>query len=457
MESRLWPGRWALRLVRAPHLPSSGLPRHTPPLQQPPFQRAPACRRLEPAQRQPAASLGGPGSRRSWGGAGESARIAQGERPSPGSSGFCALLLRRFSPLPPPPPPPPRRGDALRGTLSRHKPRRGFAGSGRTFPREAVEMAAAAATLQEASERHCWVCFATEGDDRSAEWVCPCRCKGSTKWIHQACLQRWLDEKQKGNSIGSVSCPQCGTEYCIVFPKVGPVVYFLQQVDRILSKVSPFAAAGIVVGTLYWSAVTYGAVTVMQVVGHKKGLDVMERADPLFLLMGLPTIPVMLVLGKMIRWEDYVLRVWRKYSSKLQILHSWVPGCQHVQIPSIPLAEFTPPEGPPVPIFSFFFPPPPPGGDHLSISRTLCGALVLPTIASLVGRVTFRRVNSNLQRTILGGIAFVAIKGALKVYFRQQQYLIQANRRILNFVEKEDVEKDLVQPEEDSGSEVGLS
>ncbi|XP_026550051.1 E3 ubiquitin-protein ligase MARCH5-like [Notechis scutatus] len=108
----------------------------------------------------------------------------------------------------------------------------------------------------------------------------------------------------------------------------------------------------------------------------------MERADPLFLLMGLPTIPVMLVLGKMIRWEDYVLRVWRKYSSKLQILHSWVPGTSR-PIPSIPLAE------------SRY------QSDHLSISRTLCGALVFPTIASLVGRVTFRRVNSNLQRTIL--------------------------------------------------------
>lgn len=166
--------------------------------------------------------------------------------------------------------------------------------------------------------RHCWVCFATEGDDRSAEWVCPCRCKGSTKWIHQACLQRWLDEKQKGNSMGSVNCPQCGTEYRIVFPKLGeyragcaaslgevliefiylfgwlirtnhhwlrsdqslmfynlpfagPLVYFLQQVDRVLSKVSPFAAAGIVVGTLYWSAVTYGAVTVMQVTVCKTG------------------------------------------------------------------------------------------------------------------------------------------------------------------------------------------
>ena len=55
------------------------------------------------------------------------------------------------------------------------------------------------------------------------------------------------------------------------------------------------------VGSIYWTAVTYGAVTVMQVVGHKEGLDVMERADPLFLLIGLLTIPVMLILGKMIR------------------------------------------------------------------------------------------------------------------------------------------------------------
>ena len=56
-----------------------------------------------------------------------------------------------------------------------------------------------------------------------------------------------------------------------------------------------------------------------QVVGHKKGLYVMERADPLFLLMGLPTIPVVLVLGKMIRWEDYIVRLWQRYSYKKKL------------------------------------------------------------------------------------------------------------------------------------------
>ncbi|KAG7476337.1 hypothetical protein MATL_G00081730 [Megalops atlanticus] len=291
------------------------------------------------------------------------------------------------------------------------------------------------ACVEEAPEKHCWVCFATEREDRVAEWVSPCRCKGCTKWIHQACLQRWLDEKQKGNSAGAVSCPQCGTEYHIVFPKMGPLVYFLQQVDRALSRVSPFAAAGVVVGTVYWSAVTYGAVTVMQVVGHKKGLDVMERADPLFLLMGLPTIPVMLVLGKMIRWEDYVVRLWQKHSAKLQLLSGIVPGIGR-PVPRVPADGY--------------------GSDHLSVSRTLCGALVFPTIANLAGRLMFRRVPSSLQRTILGGIAFVLIKGILKVYFKQQQYLIQANRHILNYPEREgegEGESPLEEDNEDSGNE----
>ncbi|XP_063047836.1 E3 ubiquitin-protein ligase MARCH5 [Engraulis encrasicolus] len=275
-----------------------------------------------------------------------------------------------------------------------------------------------AVAMQQIVDRSCWVCFATDEDDRTAEWVRPCRCRGSTKWVHQACLQRWVDEKQRGNSTARVACPQCNAEYLIVFPKLGPVVYVLDLADRLISKACPFAAAGIMVGSIYWTAVTYGAVTVMQVVGHKEGLDVMERADPLFLLIGLPTIPVMLILGKMIRWEDYVLRLWRKYSSKLHILDKIFPGIGR-PVPRIP-AEASP------------------LADHVSATRILCGALVFPTIATIVGKLMFSSVNSNLQRTILGGIAFVAIKGAFKVYFKQQQYLRQAHRRILNFPEQEE-------------------
>ncbi|PVD30796.1 hypothetical protein C0Q70_10071 [Pomacea canaliculata] len=171
----------------------------------------------------------------------------------------------------------------------------------------------------------CWVCFATDEDDTEAAWVRPCRCRGTTKWVHQSCLQRWVDEKQRGNSTAKVACPQCNTEYIIIFPKLGPVVYLMDIADKIIYKMCPFVAGGMFIGSVYWTAVTYGAVTVMQVLGHKEGLNVMERADPLFLLIGLPTIPVMLILGKMVRWEDYILRLWRKHSSKLPLLNYLFP------------------------------------------------------------------------------------------------------------------------------------
>ena len=41
---------------------------------------------------------------------------------------------------------------------------------------------------------------------------------------------------------------------------------FLDRVDALIYKVCPFVAAGVVVGSIYWTAVTYGAVTVMQVI-----------------------------------------------------------------------------------------------------------------------------------------------------------------------------------------------
>ena len=64
----------------------------------------------------------------------------------------------------------------------------------------------------------------------------------------------------------------------------------------------------------------YSNVMFTKVLGHKEGLNVMEKADPLFLLIGLPTIPLILILSKMVRWEDYFLRLWRKHSPKLPVL-----------------------------------------------------------------------------------------------------------------------------------------
>nr|CAB3263648.1 E3 ubiquitin-protein ligase MARCH5 [Phallusia mammillata] len=260
--------------------------------------------------------------------------------------------------------------------------------------------------------KNCWVCFGGEQDDVGAEWIRPCRCRGTTKWVHHTCLMRWVDEKQKGHAYTKVSCPQCNTEYVIIFPPFGRICGVMMTVDRLIYKASPIVATGVLLGSVYWTAVTYGAITVMQVLGHKEGLDMMERADPLFLLIGLPAIPVVLVLGKMIQWDEYLLKMWRRHSHKLPILNYIFPEVEPGTIRPVP--QETP-------------------AREIKFTRVFCGAMFFPTVATIVGKFMFRKVDGNLQRSILGGIAFVAIKGVLKIYLKQQVYTRLGRRRINNF------------------------
>ncbi len=84
--------------------------------------------------------------------------------------------------------------------------------------------------------RQCWVCLSTdEEDDETTDWVHPCRCIGSSMWVHQNCLQQWIDEKQKFNSTLSVACTQCNTEYVLIYTKHNGKLFFaIDLCDRIL-------------------------------------------------------------------------------------------------------------------------------------------------------------------------------------------------------------------------------
>ncbi|KAK7586134.1 hypothetical protein V9T40_004010 [Parthenolecanium corni] len=265
--------------------------------------------------------------------------------------------------------------------------------------------------------RSCWVCFATDDDDNTDPcWVQPCNCRGTTKWVHQSCLQRWVDEKQKGNALTKVACPQCNTEYIIVFPNMGQLVMFLDTVDTIMLKMSPFLAAGVLAGAVYWTAITYGAITIMQVVGHEEGLQVMSQAHTLVLIVGLPAIPVMLIFGKMIRWEETALLILRKYTPKIPILKYFLPSFIYQEEPEQQNYAGVP---------SLV--------DTICATRVFCSALLLPTIATFIGRLFYESVPSKVQRTLLGGITFILVKGILRIYHKQQKYVQKCHRRILDY------------------------
>jgi len=275
----------------------------------------------------------------------------------------------------------------------------------------------AAIQAGEIDERQCWVCFASDEDDPSASWVAPCRCIGTTKWVHHVCIQRWVDEKQKGNNIVGVSCPQCGTEYLIRFPPAGPLMKALDVVDLLIGRLCPLVAGGVMVCGIYWSCVTFGAVTIMQVAGHEEGWELMEAADPLLLLVSLPLVPIGLCLGKMVKWQEPVVKALR------------------VHLPRFPLTKY---------ILPAFASQPhregsgaaasiPPSTDPVSVTRTFCGALFFPTIATFLGSTLYQETSSPLKRALLGGLTFVVVKGIVKVYHKQHLYIRNCNRVVLNF------------------------
>jgi len=266
----------------------------------------------------------------------------------------------------------------------------------------------------EDSERQCWVCFASDEDDPVAAWVHPCKCIGTTKWVHQVCLQRWVDEKQKGNSSTGVSCPQCGTAYVIQFPPSGAFLGLLEQVDKLVGRLCPVIAGGVIVSSVYWICVSYGAVTVMQVFGEES----IEKFDPVLLLVSLPLVPLGFVMTKMIRWQEPVLKLLR------------------AKLPGIPLTRYL------LPAFSALpesegsasaasLPPP---SDPVSLTRTFCGALVInPTMAFFLGSTIFEDVKSPLKRAVMGGFCFVGVKGVLKIYLKQNQHVRQSKRVIMAY------------------------
>lgn len=72
---------------------------------------------------------------------------------------------------------------------------------------------------------------------------------------------------------------------------------------------------------------------------------------------------------------------------------------------------------------------------HLSPTRIFCSALLLPTISTIIGKIFFRSIKNNIHRTLLGGLTYITIKGALKIYHKQMLYIRHSSRKILDYTE----------------------
>jgi hypothetical protein len=68
--------------------------------------------------------------------------------------------------------------------------------------------------LDVSNNKECRICFLTDTDNLDMEFLNPCACNGTSKWVHITCLNRWRASNQ--NPTSSNICSECRTEYNII-------------------------------------------------------------------------------------------------------------------------------------------------------------------------------------------------------------------------------------------------
>lgn len=171
------------------------------------------------------------------------------------------------------------------------------------------------------------------------------------------------------------------------------VLAIIERLDRSVTNVfSPIGITAIGFITLYYTALSYGIVVIGLVWGRPGLARVVARSSshPMLMMVGVPLIPVGLVLLEASELEEKALLLWRKRLS---------PYICHIPV----LGQ----------IVNYFWPTltrepligSQSGGVGVTVdylARSVSGGLMLPFVGFLIGKILFKTRPSNvLQRTML--------------------------------------------------------
>ena len=146
---------------------------------------------------------------------------------------------------------------------------------------------------------------------------------------------------------------------------------------------------------------------VVNIEGPERTAELIENSSLSFALIGLPSIPFVLCAGKLINWQNMILRLWRRHYQKVPFL-SFLTGSpaegfvrENMERNLLGLDNAVQIERNNGIINHIEI-----NVSGTSICRAFCGALLLPTFAKVVGHCLFDSVESNLNKTLLVCIQF---------------------------------------------------
>lgn len=261
--------------------------------------------------------------------------------------------------------------------------------------------------------RRCWICYACEEDEDAPvdELVNPCGCKGSTKWVHQICINQWIDEVQSGNATKEIRCPYCRTNFAFEFPTPSFFFRSLSQLDSCYTGFCSTIAAGNLGSMLGFTAVASNATKIFKE-QIKHVIDLLKE-------------------GNDSPWKQLALGV----GMQLVVPTSLIILEQHLSSLEDRLArQLDAEEGSKTDLRQT---PPPPAldaeMDGVDNIHQIIAALLFPTMADSIGNVLYGSfVANSFQRYLMGGMTFIFCRGMIKVIYKRKQFSLQRKRRVKN-------------------------
>jgi len=265
--------------------------------------------------------------------------------------------------------------------------------------------------------RRCWICYACEEDEDAPddELVNPCGCKGSTKWVHQMCINKWIDEVQGGNASKEIRCPYCKNLFAYVFPTASFFYRALATIDTCYTHFCKTVSEGQIVGMLSFAAIASGAAEVF-----KKQL---KHLLPLLKDCDHGSVQ-QLIYGALLQFAvPTSLIIMQQHLSSLEdrlaaSISSSDSSTTDLRILEAPLQDAD--------------------LDGANGINQIVAALIFPMVSESLGSLLYGSIiKSKFHCYLAGSLTYIFGRGLVKIVYKRKQLSLQRKRRVLNWSTRE--------------------
>ncbi|KAM0679038.1 hypothetical protein BDAP_000417 [Binucleata daphniae] len=267
--------------------------------------------------------------------------------------------------------------------------------------------------------KECWICLSQEPNT----FLCPCKCRGSTKFVHKQCFLDFIQSKK----IENLKCSFCKADY-ILKSKYDSFLMVFDKVRKVNFYACQFIFIVYAVLLVYCILFLYGITVVLFFIGYDDLVKYISDYDSVLsyinvirLAINVPIIPICILLSthkkfsyvfhilpSLILFDSFDLKYFPFYFSPL-LLFLYNKAISYIE------KKYGKKNGEASILVN----------NHSFEVKIIINALLAPFIGVFVGEIFFFGAKKRSLRSFYGCVCYTLIKDFFSIY-----YLISARKRI---------------------------